>query len=229
MSEHFCESTIRASNTSKSVFFTWIMLLTVPSWLVTTGYRETGCVINSCQIFCPEEALSCLLFQPDNILIKYYLLQPKLQNSLHTVAIPVYNTYEHKTYNSMKPLKFNMSWQHWSSDFYGQTRVILVLLKRTYYDHFIHGVVQNRLICFNVLKRHYFSHYFLRLILCSIHPLSDTLRQQCMLPEKLIESLKCGSLQNLLTRQPIEYKYWHLFGHTCMGCPGSTKGGTSNN
>jgi len=37
MSEHFCESTMSASNTSKSVFFTWMMLLTVPSWLVTTG------------------------------------------------------------------------------------------------------------------------------------------------------------------------------------------------
>lgn len=36
-SEHFWESTIKASNTSKSVFFTWITLLTVPNWLVTTG------------------------------------------------------------------------------------------------------------------------------------------------------------------------------------------------
>ncbi|KAG7268949.1 hypothetical protein CRUP_026340 [Coryphaenoides rupestris] len=34
MSEHFWESTMRASNTSKSVFFTWIRLLTVPSWLL---------------------------------------------------------------------------------------------------------------------------------------------------------------------------------------------------
>lgn len=42
MSEHFWESTIKASNTSKSVFFTWMMLLTVPSWLVTTGWEETG-------------------------------------------------------------------------------------------------------------------------------------------------------------------------------------------
>lgn len=42
MSEHFWESTIKASNTSKSVFFTWMMLLTVPSWLVTTGWGETG-------------------------------------------------------------------------------------------------------------------------------------------------------------------------------------------
>lgn len=40
MSEHFCESTIRASNTSKSVFFTWMTLLTVPSWLVMTGCEE---------------------------------------------------------------------------------------------------------------------------------------------------------------------------------------------
>lgn len=40
MSEHFCESTIRASNTSKSVVFTWMMLLTVPSWLVTIGWGE---------------------------------------------------------------------------------------------------------------------------------------------------------------------------------------------
>lgn len=41
MSEHFWESTIKASNTSKSVFFTWMMLLTVPSWLVTTGCQKT--------------------------------------------------------------------------------------------------------------------------------------------------------------------------------------------
>lgn len=41
MSEHFCESTIRASNTSKSVFFTWMTLLTVPIWLVITGCEET--------------------------------------------------------------------------------------------------------------------------------------------------------------------------------------------
>lgn len=40
MSEHFWESTIKASKTSKSVFFTWMTLLTVPSWLVTMGWEE---------------------------------------------------------------------------------------------------------------------------------------------------------------------------------------------
>ena len=45
MSEHFCESTIKASNTSKSVFFTWITLLTVPIWLVITGCEEKKLII----------------------------------------------------------------------------------------------------------------------------------------------------------------------------------------
>lgn len=40
VSEHSKESTCRASNTSKSDFFTWIRLLMVPSWLVTTGCRS---------------------------------------------------------------------------------------------------------------------------------------------------------------------------------------------
>lgn len=40
VSEHSKESTCRASNTSKSDFFTWIRLLMVPSWLVTTGWKK---------------------------------------------------------------------------------------------------------------------------------------------------------------------------------------------
>lgn len=39
VSEHSRESTCSASNTSKSDFFTWIRLLIVPSWLVTTGWE----------------------------------------------------------------------------------------------------------------------------------------------------------------------------------------------
>lgn len=40
VSEHSRESTCRASNTSKSDFFTWIKLLIVPSWLVTKGCKR---------------------------------------------------------------------------------------------------------------------------------------------------------------------------------------------
>ena len=40
VSELSIESSFKASNTSKSDFLTWIKLLIVPSWLVTTGWNS---------------------------------------------------------------------------------------------------------------------------------------------------------------------------------------------
>lgn len=40
VSELSMESNFKASNTSKSDFLTWIKLLIVPSWLVTTGWNS---------------------------------------------------------------------------------------------------------------------------------------------------------------------------------------------